>query len=140
MILIDANLLIYAVSQQVPQHRPARVWLDRQLNTVRVGLPWFSLLAFVRLVGNPRIFETPRSVTEAWQQVEAWLSLPGTWIPTPTNLHQETLGRLIPILRDQPRLVPDAHLAALAIEHDLTLCSADKDFERFPGLRWENPL
>jgi toxin-antitoxin system PIN domain toxin len=108
--------------------------------TARVGLPWATLLAFVRIVSNHRAVQRAISVADAWTQVEAWLDLPPVWIPEPTDRHREVLGRL---LRSQPlraNLVTDAHLAALAVEHGLTLCSADGDFARFRELRWENPL
>jgi len=140
MILVDANLLVYAQSRSFPQHEPARAWLDGRLNgPAPIGLPWPSLLAFVRIISNPRVVDRPRSLPEAWGQVEAWLDCSPAWIPLPTEHHRETLGEL---LRVVPRgnLVPDAHLAALAVEHGLTLCSTDGDFARFPGLRWENPL
>jgi toxin-antitoxin system PIN domain toxin len=140
VILVDANLLVYAQSRSFPQHEPARAWLDGRLNgPAPIGLPWPSLLAFVRIISNPRVVDRPRSLPEAWNQVEAWLDCSPAWIPLPTDHHRETLGEL---LRVVPRgnLVPDAHLAALAIEHGLTLCSTDGDFARFPGLRWDNPL
>lgn len=140
MILIDANLLVYAYVRSFPQHPEARGWLDSRLNgETRVGLPWPSLLAFVRLVSNPRIFERPRTVREAWSQVESWLSLPLVWTPLPTADHPRILASL---LDDSvtAKKVPDAHLAALAIEHGLTLCSTDRDFAMFPGLGWVNPL
>ena len=140
MILVDANLLVYAQSRSFRQHEPARAWLDGRLNgPAPIGLPWPSLLAFVRIISNPRVVDRPRSLPKAWSQVEAWLDCPPAWIPLPTEQHRETLGEL---LRVVPRgnLVPDAHLAALAVEHGLTLCSTDGDFARFPGLRWENPL
>lgn len=98
------------------------------------------MLAFVRLVSNPRIFEQPLPVARAWAQVEAWLRVPTTWIPAPTPRHSEILGRWMTGTVTRANLVPDAHLAALAIEHGLLLCSSDKDFARFPGLRWMNPL
>ena len=141
MILVDVNLLIYAYVPELPQHEAARAWLEEQLNsTPRVGLPWPSLLAFVRLVTNPRVFEQPASITEAWERVEEWLTLPSVWIPQPTERHAEILGELMRKVVDRPQLVPDAHLAALAIEHGLILCSTDGDFARFPKLRWQNPL
>ena len=141
MILVDANLLIYAYVPELPQHEAARTWLEEQLNTApRVGLPWPSLLAFVRLVTNPRIFERPAPMAEAWARVEEWLHLPSVWIPLPTERHPEVLGELMRRAVDRSQLVPDAHLAALAIEHGLVLCSTDGDFARFPGLRWQNPL
>lgn len=141
MILVDANLLVYAHVAGLPKHPEARRWLDLQLNgTPRVGLPWPSLVAFLRLVTNPRIFEKPEPMTSAWRQVREWLALDPVWIPQPTERHAEVLEQ---VLRDAGRganLIPDAHLAALAIEHGLTLCSSDGDFARFQGLRWENPV
>ncbi len=139
MILVDANLLIYASAPKSAQHQKAKAWLDERLNgSARVGLPWPSLLAFMRIAGNPRLFETA-SLSHARKQVQAWLALPNTWIPTATDAHAQILDEL---LEDEHshRLVPDAHLAALALEHGLVLCSSDGDFARFPGLRWDNPL
>lgn len=141
MILVDANLLVYASTQGLSQHEGARRWLDERLNgTARVGLPWPSLLAYVRLVSNPRVFERPRPIVNAWRQVEAWLDCPPVWIPHPTDEHRTVLKRLLEVSVQRPNLVPDAHLAALAIEHGLVLCSTDGDFARFRALRWENPL
>jgi len=120
VILVDVNILIYASLPGFQQHQAARVWLDHQLSTTTpVGLPWVTVLAYLRLVTNPRIFAPPVAMAVAWQRVSAGLLVqPG--------VHGD--------------LVPDAHLAALAIEHGLTLCSTDGDFARFPGLRWLNPL
>ncbi|MFL5267181.1 MAG: type II toxin-antitoxin system VapC family toxin [Stellaceae bacterium] len=141
MILVDANILIYARVRSFEQHQRAREWLDQQLNGVpRVGLPWASLLAFLRIVTNPRIFERPEPIAEAWDQVRAWLSCRNAWIPEPTERHAELLSTLFALPGVHANLVPDAHLAALAIEHGLALCSTDGDFGRFPDLRWLNPL
>jgi hypothetical protein len=141
VILVDANLLLYAYIRGYPQHEVARQWLDDQLNdSPRVGLPWPSLLAFVRIAANPRIFERPSTVGQAWAQARAWLSLEAAWIPSPTDRHEECLASLLEAATFDANLVPDAHLAALAVEHGLTLCSSDGDFARFPGLRWRNPL
>lgn len=141
MILVDANLLIYAKVDSLPQHDSARVWLDESLNgATRVGLPWASLLAFVRLTSNRRVFERPLSVEATWAQVEQWLECETVWIPQPTDRHREILGRLLRQSAPRSNLVPDAHLAALALEHGLTLCSTDGDFARFPELQWKNPL
>ena len=140
MILVDANLLIYAHKPDMPQHDAAQKWLDTQLSgTTRVGLPWESLLAFVRLVTNPRVFEIAEPISVAWAQVEAWLTAPPTWIPAPTERHQGILARLMPMVTAS-NLVPDAQLAALAIEHGLTVQTSDAGFSRFPELRWENPI
>ncbi len=141
MILVDANLLVYAHVQGMVQHRRARAWLDEAINGGgRVGLPWPSLLGFLRLVSNPRVFQRPEPLDRAWGIVGGWLECPNVWIPSPTERHRIVLGSLLPATVGRPNLVPDAHLAALAIEHGLTLCSSDGDFARFPGLRWNNPL
>jgi uncharacterized protein len=141
LILIDANLLVYAHVASFPQHEAARHWLDRQLNGfARVGLPWPSLLAFLRLVTNPRVFERAEPVEQAWAQVSNWLACDQVWVPQPTERHAALLETLLALPGVYGNLVPDAHLAALAIEHGLTLCSADADFARFPELDWMNPL
>jgi uncharacterized protein len=141
MILLDANLLVYAHVTSLSQHHAARSWLDSRLNgPTPVGLPWPTLLSFVRLVSNPRIFEHPQPISKAWKQVDDWLTCPVAWIPQPTERHREILGSFLTDTLGRSNLVPDAHLAALAIEHGLTLCSTDRDFARFPNLRWEDPL
>jgi len=140
-MLADANLLVYAHVATFLQHDKARAWLDDRLNgTAPVGIPWPTILAFVRLVTNPRIFERPENIEVAWKQVEEWLDCPPVWIPQPTQRHREILGPLLITQTIRANLVPDAHLAALAIEHALILCSTDGDFGRFQGLRWENPI
>lgn len=141
MILIDANLLVYAVNPDLPQHAAARNWLDRQLNgTSRVALPWPSLLAFLRVTTNPRIFAAPATLARAWSQVSAWLQVEGVWIPQPTPRHADILGSVLDETGGKCDLVPDAHVAALAIEHGLLLCTTDGDFSRFSRLRSWNPL
>lgn len=140
MILVDANLLVYAYSERSPHHARARDWLDTQLSgRRRVGLPWESMLAFVRLISNPRIHPHPQPIADAWAQVGDWLSATPVWIPLPTDRHFDVLTDLIPTV-GRSELLPDAHLAALAIEHGLVLASADRDFARFDNLRWVNPL
>lgn len=140
MILVDANLLLYATVSEFEQHAAARAWLDERLNgPARVGLPWPSLLGFLRIVTNPRIFPRPMAMTAAWRRIGGWLDLASVWTPEPTERHREILDAL---LRGAgaSKLVADAHLAAIAISHGLTLCSTDGDFARFAPLRWENPL
>jgi len=141
VILVDANLLVYAHVATFPQHQKAASWLDEQLNAIGgVGLAWPSLLAFLRLVTNPRVFERPEPIDAAWGQVAAWLEVETTWIPHPTEHHSEVLRELLAQPGISGNLVPDAHLAALAIEHGLALCSSDGDFARFRRLRWIDPL
>ncbi len=141
MILLDANLLIYAHVTSFPQHVRAREWLDAQLGgSGPVGLPWPTLLGFLRIVTNPRVFQRPEPMAWAWRQVSAWLDAEVAWIPQPTERHREVLGSLLQGAGVQANLVPDAHLAALAIEHGLVVCSTDGDFARFPEVRWRDPL
>ena len=141
MILVDANLLVYAHVASFPQHQRARTWLDGRINAAApVGLPWPSLLAFIRIVSNPRIFDRPTAVSAAWRQAESWLATQSAWVPLPTERHQKVLAPLMASAEGRANLVPDAHLAALAIEHGLVLCSTDGDFARFDGLQWQNPL
>jgi hypothetical protein len=140
MIIIDANILLYAHVASYPQHKRAQTWLDTALSgSTRVGLPWESLLAFVRIATNGKLFPYPESTMDAWQQVGEWLDAAPAWIPVPTDRHREVLETLTPSIT-KPTLVPDAHLAALAIEHGLMLVTTDGDFARFSGLRWSNPL
>lgn len=141
MILVDANLLIYAHVRSFTQHIRARSWLDARLTSGEaVALPWASLIAFVRIVTNPRVFERPEPVADAWRQAEAWLDADAVWVPEPGERHRALLAGLLAIGGMRANLVPDAHLAAIAIEHGLLLCSTDGDFARFPGLRWQDPL
>jgi toxin-antitoxin system PIN domain toxin len=141
VILVDANVLLYAANRAAPEHARARAWLDEQLNgTVAVGLPWLSLLAFVRLATNPVVLQRAVTPAEAWRQADEWLACEPVTVPHPGAAHREILGRFLKAPWMTSRLVPDAHLAALAIEHGLTLFSTDGDFARFPGLKWKNPM
>jgi uncharacterized protein len=141
LILVDANLLLYAVISEYEQHEAARAWLDDRLNApIRVGLPWVSVLAFLRIATNPRIFSDPLPMKQAWRRASRWLELPNVWCPEPTERHRELLERFLGGVAGSSKLVSDAHLAALAIEHGLILCSTDGDFARFGDLRWQDPI
>ena len=140
MILVDANLLLYAYYEDYAQNVAVRRWLDEVLlGEHRVGLPWPCLLAFVRLATNPRLFSEPATIHEAWAQVQNWLDCPCAWIPQAGERHRAVLASCLAAVSTSNG-VPDAHLAALALEHGLTIYSADSGFSRFPGLRWVNPL
>ena len=140
-MLVDANILLFATDERSRFQPNARQWLEEKLGgTERLGLPWQSLVAFLRLSTNPRVYPRPLTPETAWAQVDSWLSLDIVWIPHPGPSYAEILGQLV--LRHDVRgnLVTDAQLAALAVEHGLTLCSADTDFAGFPEIEWVNPL
>jgi uncharacterized protein len=141
VILVDANLLIYAFDTASPHHVDAYRWLSGQLGgSSAVGIPWESSAAFLRIVTNPRIYERAVTTAQAWRQVQDWLASDVVWVPLPTESHARIFGQLLSDTGIRANLVPDAHLAVLAISHGLILCSADAGFARFPGLRWTNPL
>jgi uncharacterized protein len=140
-MLVDANLLLFAADQASPFHQAAAAWLTEVLNGPRrVALPWPVLGAFVRISTHPRAAEHPLSPQAAWRHIEDWLACDPVWIPNPTQRHAEILGGLIVAYQLRGNLVSDAHLAALAVEHGLEVCSADTDFARFREIRWTNPL
>ena len=140
-MLVDANILLFAVDETSRFHERAARWLAERLGgPQRVGLPWQSLVAFLRISTHPRAAEHPLSPREAWSYVEDWVTAETAWIPGPTERHAEVLGSLVDSYQLRGNLISDAHLAALAIEHGLTVCSADTDFARFSEIRWENPI
>jgi uncharacterized protein len=140
-MLVDANILLFAVNASAPEHAAAAAWLEAALNgSRRVGLPWESLTAFVRLATNPRVVPQPLAPADAWAFVEDWLQAPVAWVPVPTERHAAVLGDLVRKYRPAAKLVPDAHLAALGIEHGLEIISTDTDFARFAEVRWRDPL
>jgi toxin-antitoxin system PIN domain toxin len=140
-MLLDANLLLYAVHEGAPQHEAASEWITEKLNgSRRVGLPWQSLAAFLRISTHPRAFPRPLTPTTAWERVTDWLSAPVAWVPQPGPAYARVLGDLITDHEVRGNLVTDAQLAALAIEHGIELCSTDTDFARFAQVRWVNPL
>ena len=140
-MLIDANLLLCAASTTSPFHAEALHWLDERLNgRARMGIPWACLLAFLRIATAPRAMINPLTPVQAVELIHSWLGAAPVWIPQPTDAHAEILGSLMERHHVTADLVSDAHLAALAIEHGLTVYSADTDFARFGDVRWENPL
>lgn len=140
-MLVDANLLLYAVDRSSALHGEASAWLTDVLNgRRRVGLPWQSIGAFLRIITHPRVTTNPLTGTEAWTFVRSWLDADPTWIPPATERTAAVWGELAGGRQITGNLVPDAMLAALALEHGLTVMSADTDFGRFRGLAWVNPL
>ncbi len=141
MLLPDINLLVYAYDADAPHHKDARAWLEDTLSgTHPVGMPWLVVLGFIRIMTHRRILRKPMTVTESVKAVCTWLEHPMVEIVTPGERHAEILFDLLTHLGTAGNLTTDAHLAALAIEYDAELVSADADFSRFPGLRWFNPV
>ncbi len=140
-MLLDANLLLYTVHERAEQHEQAKKWMTEKLNgAARVGFPWQSINAFLRISTHPRAFQRPLDPATAWARVIDWLAAPVAWLPQPGPEYQRIMGDLVQTHRVRGNLIPDAALAALAIEHGVTLVSSDTDFARFHRLRWENPL
>ena len=141
MILVDANLLIYAVNQDLPQHDSARIWWEATLSgSESVGIPWVVLLAFLRICTNHRIFDNPLTTEDALGYVEDWLGHPLVKPVSPGARHWTVLANLLKRTGTAGNLTTDAHIAALAIEHGYTVCSADNDFKRFSEIRHLNPI
>lgn len=141
MILVDANLLLYAEDKLSPYHDPARTWWDAQLSgTAPVCLCWTVLCAFIRIGTNPRVFEHPLSLEQAVSRVQTWLDQPCTRLIHTTERHWVVFQEILLHGKAIANLVTDAHLAALAIEHGCELFSTDADFARFPKLKWRNPI
>jgi toxin-antitoxin system PIN domain toxin len=140
-MLVDANILLYAVDEESPFHTAARTWLQDALNgTQRVGIPWVSFVAFARIATHARASRDPLTAAEAWEYVDEWLDAPTVWVPAPGRGHRSILGRLLRDLDLRGNLVSDASLAALGIEHGLQVISADSDFARFIEMTWINPV
>ncbi len=140
MKLLDANILLYAYDAGSAQHEICRRWLTRVLNDDEpVGLPWQTLLAFIRIATNPRAVVSPLPVARASTIVDSWLERPQVVIVEPGDRYWEILREQMTKARVSGPLVTDASLAALAIEQGATLCSTDRDFLRFPGLKRLDP-
>lgn len=141
MILVDANLPLFAKNFTAPHHAAARRWWDRQLSgEAPVCLCWPVLTAFIRIATNRRVFDRPLTIEQATWRVESWLDQPCVRLVGPTDQHWAVLRDLQGRAQAVGNLVSDAHLAAIAIENGCELHSTDADFARFPGLRWKNPL
>lgn len=141
MILPDVNLLLYAYDAATSEHSRAREWLQRTISTYEVvGFSWHTILSFLRISTLPRMIASPYQLDEAIDIVEDWLAFSNARILSPTENHWRILKQLLPKTPVRGSLIMDAHLAALAIEHGATLCTNDRDFARFPGLKLEFPL
>jgi toxin-antitoxin system PIN domain toxin len=141
VIVPDVNLLVHAHDTDSPAHAAARRWWEDLLNgTQPVGLAWVAALGFVRISTHRQILSRPMPVAEACDRVREWLARPYVAVLEPGERHAETLFGLLETLGTGANLTTDAHLAALAMEHQAELHSTDADFSRFAGLRWRNPI
>ena len=141
MKIVDTNLLIYAYVPALPEHASAKRWLEETLTADEsVGLAWVSVLGFVRVVTNPRIFRVPLLLDRAVAVVDEWFQQQSVEVVLPTPRHWSTLREMLTVGQASGALTTDAHLAALAVEHGATLYTTDRDFSRFPGVRVVNPL
>ena len=141
MILIDANILIYAIDSASPHHRAARRWLEKTLSGAdEVGLTWSVILAFLRIVTHPAVVRKPLAPEAALDYVDSWLQQPCVRTVVPGEKHWLIFRSLVRSSGTAGNLTSDAHLAALALEHDCELYSSDHDFKRFPGIKHINPL
>ena len=140
MLIPDVNLLIYAYNEDAPFHAAAKAWWETLLSEDQsVGLAWAAMLGFVRIMSNRRVLASPMPLAEAVGHCKAWLAVPNVRIVLPGPSHLDVMASLL-VGPMGPNLVTDAHLAALAIEHQAELHSNDSDFGRFSGLRWRNPI
>jgi toxin-antitoxin system PIN domain toxin len=141
VILPDVNLLLHTYNSQSPVHSAARDWWEGLLNGTRpVGLAWAAILGFVRIATHRQVLDNPLPVGLACETARAWLRQPYVSVLHPGDRHAEILFSLLEALGTAGNLTTDAHLAALAIEHQAELHSTERDFGRFAGLRWTNPL
>jgi toxin-antitoxin system PIN domain toxin len=141
VILIDANLLLFAYQPRANEHEASRRWLEATLEgSELIRFAWLTIWAFLRISTNGRVFERPLSGVEARAAVSAWLARPSVGIAEPGERHWTILGELMNRGQASGPLVMDAAIAALAIEHGAILCTTDRDFARFPTLKWRNPL
>ncbi len=141
MIVVDANLLLYAYDLTSPPHARARAWLETALSgDMLVGLPWQSITAFLRITTNPRLPGNRFTTEEALTIIESWLRQPNVRALSPGERHWSVLRQVALEGQAAGPLLADAHLAAITMEYGGVLHTTDRDFARFPGLRWTNPL
>jgi uncharacterized protein len=141
LIIVGANLLIYAYNNGSTRHMKARQWLEHALSGAEsVGLPWQSIAAFLRIMSDPRLPGERLTVQQAVEVIESWLDHPGVRVLIPGDNHWILFRQMVIDGQAAGSLVSDAQIAALSIEYGGVLYTTDRDFARFPGLRWKNPL
>jgi hypothetical protein len=141
MIVPDANVLVYAYDRTSDLHRVARRWWESVLSgSEPIGIPWVVILAFVRLVTHPVLCENPMTIAQARQAVESWFRVDQVRLLAPGPATFDYFFDLLQQAGTGGNLSTDAMIAALAIEHGGSVYSTDRDFSRFPKVRWQNPL
>jgi uncharacterized protein len=141
VIVLDANVLLYAYDKSSPQHSKARKWLEEVFSgSEPVGLSWQTITAFLRISTNPRLPGERFTLDEAASIVDSWIDLPNVRTLSPGDDHWHLLRRTILEGQATGALISDAQLASLTVEFGGILHTTDRDFARFPGLRWTNPL
>ena len=141
MIVLDANLLIYSYNSGSSHHAGARAWLENTLSSIEVvGLPWQAVSAFLRVMTNPKLPAERFDLEQAARIVDLWLAHPNVQVLTPGAGYWPLFRRMVIEGRAAGPRVSDAEIAALTMEYGGVLYTADRDFARFPGLRWKNPL
>jgi len=140
VVLVDANVLVYAVNERARDHEIARAWLAAALGGGEgVGFAWFALIAFLRVITHPAALARPLAIERAGELLEVWLEAPPAVVVEPTRRHLALLRGLLERAGTGGNLTNDAHLAALALEHGATIVSFDRDFGRFAGVRSRVP-
>ena len=140
MIVLDANVLLYAYDSRATAHARSKTWLEGALNgEAQIAIPWQTLLAFVRIATNPRAFSNPLSVSAAVEIVETWMARPHVVVLGPGARYWPILKKQLTEAQVSGPLVTDAALAALALEHGAALATTDRDFRRFDELEIINP-
>jgi toxin-antitoxin system PIN domain toxin len=141
VILLDANILLYAYNADALEHAPAVRWVEDVFSGSEVvALPWITLWAFLRISTNARAWQNPKPAAEAFEIVRGWLEEPNVVVVQPGPRHMELVEKMVVDHRAAGPLLTGAALAALALENGAVLASTDQDFSRFTALRWINPL
>lgn len=141
MIVVDANILLYAYDADSDKHDKARAWVEEVFSSASpVGLPWQTVSAFLRIVTNPKLKGKRFTAAEAIAIVEQWIEQPNLRLLAPGEHHWDILRQMIADGQARGPMIRDAQLAALTLEYGGVLHTTDRDFSRFPGLRWKNPL
>lgn len=140
MYLVDTNVLVYSVNEAAREYLRAREWLSSALAGPRtVGFSWAAIVGFIRVTTHPRVISSPLTPSQAAGIAQAWIEQPSATVVEPQRDHLKVMSDLLTRAGAGGNLAVDAHLAALALEHDAEVVTFDRDFGRFPGVRWRAP-